>query len=167
MVSPNRKSVFLKPLWFHTIFHDLGGIFFCAKFHGSKIAVFLVKFTKQGFIWNPSYGEFWPKNSQFWALKPGKKKIPLKFVTQKNSTFGFKIKKFETNLKPLWVSKKLTKNQIYILKSDFDNEKLHVFEKITRPIFQKKTCLFFEDMNKKWQVEQKCANFIKNCLVSN
>ena len=44
-VSPNRKSVFLKPLWFHTIFHDLAGIFFGAKFHGSKIAVFWVKFT--------------------------------------------------------------------------------------------------------------------------
>ena len=95
------------------------------------------------------------------------KKNTTKIGKKKNTTFGFKIKKFETNLKPLWVSKKLTKNQIYILKSNFDNEKLHVFEKITRQIFQKKTCLFFEDMTKKWQLKQKCANFTKKGLVSN
>ena len=83
-------------------------------------------------------------------MKPShKKKYHQNWSEKKNTTFGFKIKKFETNLKPLWVSKKLTKNQIYILKSDFDNEKVHVFEKITRQIFQQKKCLFFEDMTKK------------------
>ena len=29
---------------------------------------------------------------------------------KKNTTFGFKIKKFETILKPVWVSKKLSQN---------------------------------------------------------
>ena len=79
-------------------------------------------------------------------MKPSHKKKNTTQIAQKekNTTFGFKIKKFETNLKPPLVSKKLTKNQIYLLKSDFDNEKVHVFEKITRQIFQKKTCLFLK-----------------------
>ena len=43
--------------------------------------------------WNPSYGEFRPKNSCFWRLKPShKKKIPPKFE--------------KVGLKPLWFQKK-------------------------------------------------------------
>ena len=81
-------------------------------------------------------------------MKPGKKKIPPKFVTQKNTTFGFKIKKFETNLKPLWISKKLTKNQIFILKSDFDNEKLRVFNKFKEAHFLDSETFCFQTWQK-------------------
>ena len=37
--------VFVKPKWFHSFFKHFGGIFFCRKFQGLKIAVFWPKFT--------------------------------------------------------------------------------------------------------------------------
>ena len=71
--------------------------------------------NKDGFCWNPTYGEFWPKNSFFRTLKPDhKKKIPPKWVRKKNTTFGFK-KSAETwtwnhfGFQKNWLKVKITK----------------------------------------------------------
>ena len=94
-----------------------------------------------------------------------KKKYHPSESEKKNTTFGFKNKEFETTLKPLWVSKKLTQSQKYEGIQDFVNEKRHVFESKTRPVFDWKTCLFFEKKSKYEHLEHSSAILSKNWLV--
>ena len=99
---------------------------------------------------------------------------PWNQTTKKNTTqvsqkkkyhFWFQKKCWNLNLKPLWVSKKLTQSQNYEGIQEFVNEKRHVFESKTRPVFDWKTCLFFEKKSKYEHLEHWCAILIKNWLV--
>ena len=59
------------------------------------------------FLWNPTYGDIWPKLGHFMVLKlVQKKKNPQKSRETTQSQGWFQIKKFETILKPSWFHKK-------------------------------------------------------------
>ena len=80
--------------------------------NGHKNCHFIVQFqvklgTKKKknpvFPWNPAYGEFRPKNSCFWGLKPShKKKIPTKSEILSLKPLWFQKKYQNEILKPLW-----------------------------------------------------------------
>ena len=63
------------------------------------------------------------------------KKMKKRYYPKESEKNKTNLKQIE---KPLWDIGKLTQNQIYVQKSDFENEKLHVFEKITRPVYNER-----------------------------
>ena len=78
------------------------------------------------FFWNPSYGEFWPKNSQFWAMKPSHKKKNTTQIAHKKKIPPL-ISKLK-NLKPClwWI---LAKKQLFF-DVETKSEKKNTTEKL-------------------------------------
>ena len=79
--------------------------------------------------------------------------------------FCFQNKNLKLILKPLWVSRKGTKNQKYDQKSDFDDQKLNVLKKIQGPSSIQRHVFSFINMAKFAHLERKCVNIIKNGLI--
>ena len=113
------ESQFLWNLWwFHgKLWSFWWYFFFVTWFQAPKTAVFWPKFTISGVLvhnqcvcgtlivtqWNHAYGEFRPKNSFFWSLKPShKKKYHKNLEKLAWKTFGLKTRWQNQILKPLW-----------------------------------------------------------------